>query len=292
MKTSSQKVLSLGEDLGEVVVTLAIKVCGMRNVENIQAVAALPIDYMGFIFYEKSPRYVTHPNVDNVQSTDNIKKVGVFVNEKIEIIVQKIIEYQLDAVQLHGNETNDFINELRRGVPLRSPNATLDDIQSPNVMLDDIQSPNVMLDDIQSPNVTLDDIQSPNISHEKREFENVELGNRKGLPLQIIKSISISEKNDFEKINDYPDADFLLLDTKTPQHGGSGQKFDWTLLDGVIFPKPFFLSGGIALEDVEVIKALKINNLYGLDLNSKFEIEPALKDVGKLERFIRAVKNV
>jgi phosphoribosylanthranilate isomerase len=245
----------------------------MRNAKNIQAVAALPIDYMGFIFYEKSPRYVTHPNAGRVQNHASVKKVGIFVNEKIEIIVQKVIEYQLDAVQLHGNETNDFINELRRGVPLRSP----------NVMLDDI---------IQSPNVSLGNIQLPNVSHEKREFENVELGNHKGLPIQIIKAISISEKNDFEKINDYPDADFLLLDTKTPQHGGSGQKLDWTLLDGVVFPKPFFLSGGIALEDVEAIKALKINNLYGLDLNSKFEIEPALKDVGKLERFIRAVKNV
>jgi phosphoribosylanthranilate isomerase len=104
--------------------TMKIKVCGMRNAENIQTIAALPIDYMGFIFYEKSPRYVTHPNA-KIQNADSIKTVGVFVNEKIEIIVQKIIEYQLDAVQLHGNETNDFIRALRRGEPLRSPNVAV-----------------------------------------------------------------------------------------------------------------------------------------------------------------------
>jgi phosphoribosylanthranilate isomerase len=231
---------------------MKIKVCGMRDAENIQAVAALPIDYMGFIFYEKSPRYVTHPNAGRVQNPASVKKVGVFVNEKIEIIVQKVIEYQLEAVQLHGNETNDFIKTLKIGI--------LKKFQQSTEVLP---------------------------SHACSLMAHCAQG--KDLGWAIIKSISIFEKNDFEKINDYPDADFLLLDTKTPQHGGSGQKFDWTLLDGIDFPKPFFLSGGIALEDVEAIKALKINNLYGLDLNSKFEIEPALKDVGKLEKFIRAV---
>jgi phosphoribosylanthranilate isomerase len=221
MEKPNQKVLSTGEDLGE---ALTIKVCGMKNPENISAITALPIDYIGFIFYEKSQRYVSEKI--NISIPEDIKKVGVFVNEKIEVILSKVIDYQLAAVQLHGNETNDFIKNLRSHLP-----KTL-----------------------------------------------------------IFKAIPIAEVADFEKINDYPEADYLLLDTKTPQHGGSGQKFDWSLLENIEFPKPFFLSGGISENDVEAIKQLKINNLYGIDLNSKFEIEPALKDVEKLERFIKSLQ--
>ncbi len=215
---------------------MKIKVCGMRNPENIAAIAALPIDYMGFIFYERSQRYVAGATgfnpLENLNGLKPIAPVGVFVNVEIDVILSKVIDYQLDAVQLHGNETNDFIKKLRH---------------------------------------------------------NITLGKR-NTPLQIFKAISILEKNDFEKIHDYPDADFLLLDTKTPQHGGSGQKFDWSLLENITFPKPFFLSGGINEDDVEAIKQLKINNLYGIDINSKFEIEPALKDVEKVKRFVKAMR--
>ncbi len=200
----------------------------MRDAQNIAEIAALPIDYMGFIFYEKSARHVDTESSTFLKYTnfEKIQKVGVFVNESIDNIISKVIDYQLDVVQLHGNETNDFIKMLRsRGVPLRSLNV-------------------------------------------------------------IFKSIPISEKNDFEKIHDYPDADFLLLDTKTPFHGGSGQKFDWNLLQEIDFPKPFFLSGGISIDDVEAINNLNINNLYGIDVNSKFEIEPAMKNVKILKKFI------
>ncbi len=232
METPSHEVLPSGEDLGG---AIFIKVCGMREPENIAAIAMLPIDYMGFIFYEKSPRYVTHLNVGRVLNPANVKKVkkvGVFVNEEMDVILSKAIDYQLDAIQLHGNETNDFIEKLRS------------------------------------------------------QF----LPSGEDLGGAIIKAIPILEKSDFEKINDYPDADFLLLDTKTVQHGGSGQKFDWSLLNDIDFPKPFFLSGGINEDDVEAIKQLKINNLYGIDINSKFEIEPALKDVEKVERFVNAMR--
>ena len=203
----------------------------MRDAKNIAEIAALPIDYMGFIFYKKSARYVDTESSTFLKYTnfEKIQKVGVFVNENTDNIISKVVDYQLDVVQLHGNETNDFIKMLRsRGVPLRSPNV-------------------------------------------------------------IFKSVPIFEKNDFEKIYDYPDADFLLLDTKTPLHGGSGQKFDWNLLNDIDFPKPFFLSGGIDLDDAETINNLNINNLYGIDVNSRFEIEPAMKDVEKLAQFVREI---
>jgi phosphoribosylanthranilate isomerase len=203
---------------------MKIKVCGMRDAQNIAEIAALPIDYMGFIFYEKSARHVdtessTFLNYTNFKS---IQKVGVFVNENIENIISKVFDYQLDVVQLHGGETNDFIFELKKKLP----------------------------------------------------------------QIVVFKAISVAEESDFTKTTAYPDADFLLLDTKTPLHGGSGQKFDWSLLEKNPINKPFFLSGGIAFEDVEIINNLGINNLYGIDVNSRFEFVPALKDTLLLKNFI------
>jgi phosphoribosylanthranilate isomerase len=69
-------------------------------------------------------------------------------------------------------------------------------------------------------------------------------------------------------------------------HGGSGQKFDWSLLEKNPIHKPFFLSGGISFEDAEIINNLRINNLYGIDVNSRFEFVPALKDTLLLKNFI------
>lgn len=90
-----------------------IKVCGMRNTENIREVAALHPDYMGFIFYEKSPRYVGSEFVlpDDLNST--INRVGVFVNHSKPFIKEKVISHQLNYVQLHGDESVTFCEELK-----------------------------------------------------------------------------------------------------------------------------------------------------------------------------------
>ena len=82
----------------------------------------------------------------------------------------------------------------------------------------------------------------------------------------------------------------FVLDTKTESYGGSGKKFDWTILNGFSVPKPFLLSGGIGLEDIETVTKLKINNMAGIDLNSKFEISPALKDIDKLKDVFKKCK--
>jgi len=86
----------------------------MKYVENIQKVAELQPDYLGFIFYEKSPR-----NFEGVipKLPKGIKKVGVFVNEYIEIVVSLVEEYQLEAVQLHGDETVDYVKQLKQHLP-------------------------------------------------------------------------------------------------------------------------------------------------------------------------------
>jgi len=91
---------------------MKIKVCGMRDSENITELVKLTPDYIGFIFYDKSKRVVT--NFPEVDIPINIKKVGVFVNESIVKIVELVLKHQLNAVQLHGDETAEFCRELKR----------------------------------------------------------------------------------------------------------------------------------------------------------------------------------
>ncbi len=89
---------------------MKIKVCGMKIENNIMDVATLPPDYMGFIFYEKSSRYF---NTEIPELPDSIKKIGVFVNAKIDFIVDKIEKHNLQGVQLHGQESPEFCEQLR-----------------------------------------------------------------------------------------------------------------------------------------------------------------------------------
>lgn len=115
---------------------------------------------------------------------------------------------------------------------------------------------------------------------------------KQSLPgIEIIKAFNVSAPEDFKTTEYYEDvADYFLFDTKTSDYGGSGQKFDWGILDEYRGNTPFLLSGGISVDDAENIKAIKHPKLYGVDLNSKFEIRPGLKDVQLLQQFIKALK--
>lgn len=107
----------------------------------------------------------------------------------------------------------------------------------------------------------------------------------------IIKAFSVAEAKDFEKVETYnDDCDYFLFDTKTSLYGGSGQKFDWSVLSAYTGSMPFFLSGGISEEDAEEIKKINHSSFIGIDLNSKFEIEAGLKDIPKLEKFINDIQ--
>lgn len=207
---------------------MRIKVCGMKHPENIQQLIQLPIDFMGLIFYSKSPRYVAELNPKQLSHLPSfIKKVGVFVNAELQEVENRVKEYSLDYVQLHGKETIEYIKELR--------------IKIPN--------------------------------------------------LRIIKAFSIAEIQDIEKTGEYEEVcDYLLFDTKTLQYGGSGKKFDWTILNRYQGVTPFFLSGGISLEDTEEIQKIQHKKLYALDLNSKFELKPGLKDIKQLDKFLNKIK--
>lgn len=208
---------------------MKIKVCGMKNPENIQALAQLPIDYMGLIFYPKSPRYIQGLKSSLLDILpDTISRVGVFVNEDISSLLRLIDKYELSVIQLHGSESLEYCSRI------------------------------------------------------KDKYSN----------LIIIKAFNVSELADFSKMDQYEDVcDYFLFDTKTSQHGGSGLKFDWNILNEYIGNTPFFLSGGISAEDVEAIRKISHPKLYALDLNSKFELEPGLKNIKLLEQFINQLKN-
>lgn len=209
---------------------MRIKVCGMKYPDNISELIELPIDMMGMIFYEKSPRYVEKLSLYEIdslikQTTNNgIDRVGVFVNEDIDTVLEKVDKYALDMVQLHGNESPEYVHELNKKTP-------------------------------------------------------------------VIKAFSIAMAEDIEKTKEYDRLfGYFLFDTKTPQHGGSGQKFDWSVLDAYAGATPFLLSGGIGSEDGEVIKQINHPKFYGIDLNSRFETEPGRKDINLLKQFIKSIQ--
>jgi len=107
----------------------------------------------------------------------------------------------------------------------------------------------------------------------------------------VIKAFGVDENFDFEKLNDYEGCvDYFLFDTKTSKHGGTGETFNWKLLDSYKLNIPFFLSGGLSLENMEEVKTISHPKFYGVDLNSRFEIEPALKDIDKLKKAFEILK--
>lgn len=112
--------------------------------------------------------------------------------------------------------------------------------------------------------------------------------NLQALNVEIIKAFGVDEDFDFAVLEAYTDAvDFFLFDTRTKNHGGSGKAFNWQLLDKYTLQKPYFLSGGIDLQHIDEIRKIDDKRLYAIDLNSKFEIEPGLKDISKLQRFLK-----
>ena len=198
----------------------------MKYSNNIKQVAALAPDYMGFIFYPKTKRYVGDLDESLLKGLGNIKKVGVFVNSPIEEIADKVKRYSFDYVQLHGDETTEFCKEVYK----------------------------------------------------------------KGI--HIIKAFQVYDAFDFKLLEAYkPYCDFFLFDTKSEGYGGAGKSFNWDILKKYDNEIPFFLSGGVSLENAEDIKKLKGLNIHALDINSRFEIEPALKDVEKIKEFIKLVNH-
>jgi len=222
---------------------MKLKVCGMKF--NTAEVAKLQPDYLGFIFYKNSPRDF---NDSIPELPKDINKVGVFVDEQVEVIVSQIEKYQLDAIQLHGHESPEICRLLKSYCHLERNEESHNEI-----------------------------------SQSMRSL-------RQGKPIEIIKVFSIKNEFDFSVLEKYEDVcDYFLFDTKGKLPGGNGYTFNWDVLKDYPSTKPYFLSGGIGLKSVKTIKAFiespASKYCYAIDVNSKFEIEPGLKNIEELEKF-------
>ena len=218
---------------------MKLKICGMKHNDNIEAVANLQPDYMGFIFYDKSTRSFQNKSIPELSNA--IKIVGVFVNERLEVVLEKIKQFNLQAVQLHGNESPEYCKKLSSACHAKLVSA----------------------------------------SHKK---------SLKQVQIEVIKVFSIKDSFNFEILKPYEDVcDYFLFDTKGKLPGGNGYTFNWDVLKDYSSTKPYFLSGGIGQNEIEKIREFKNSPAskycYAIDVNSKFEIEPGLKNSDKLEKF-------
>lgn len=244
---------------------MGIKVCGMKYERNIQDVAELQPDFMGFIFYEKSPRFMENP-IPEINTS--IKKTGVFVNASLKFIQQKINEYDLQAVQLHGQESPEFCRELKEMSHRACPGAN-----SASKHKNDKSDRG------------FDKLSLTPWENEMSDQQGKDLS---APLLEVIKVFSIKDDFNFQELAPYLSVvDYFLFDTKGKHHGGNGETFNWKVLENYPFEKPFFLSGGIGLEEVDALQLFRQKNLplYRIDVNSKFETEPGEKNVEKLKEF-------
>lgn len=203
---------------------MTIKVCGMREPENIREIEQSRPDMMGFIFYPASPRYIER--IPSYMPAE-IERIGVFVNAEADTIFRHIKEYGLDGVQLHGNESPKLCALLQK------------------------------------------------------------------TDIKVIKTVSVSEHQDIGTAEKYQDVcDLLLFDTSCKGHGGSGKRFDWSVLAGYEGKVPFLLSGGITPDSLDDIGSFSHPAFAGIDLNSGFESAPGLKDADAVRNFISNLRQL
>ena len=208
---------------------MIIKICGIKNKETLLCCEKNNINFFGMIFYSKSPRNISLDKARILQQISNelkIKGVGVFVNEEISSIIEYKNNLNLKFIQLHGDEDNLYINELKK------------------------------------------------------------------LNLTIIKKISIQTNDDLKMIGNYKDADYILFDYKAgPDElpGGNSKSFNWNIINNLNINKPWFLSGGINLKNIELLKN-KIKP-FGLDLSSGVEKELGIKDNEIINNFMDKLNN-
>jgi phosphoribosylanthranilate isomerase len=206
---------------------IRIKVCGMTDPSNVEEIVKAKPDFIGYIFFPGSPRFVGKEPDSKLFSTvpKSIKKVGVFVNEDNQIIIKQAIRFGLNVIQLHGNESSKACSEL------------------------------------------------------------------KSSGLGVVKVFNIGERFDFGSLIKYSSVcDYFLFDTRGDKQGGSGNKFNWKILEEYRMDTLFFLSGGIGANDAGEILSLGNKGLFAVDINSRFETSPGIKDCAKIRTFISELK--
>lgn len=200
---------------------MKIKCCGIKYPSNYDLINSLDLDYIGFILTPLSTRKVEISGKKFINK--KVKRVGVFVEPPNQFLHHKILEYELDAIQLHGNINNTILSKLPREV-------------------------------------------------------------------KVIRAISIHQSFDFTSLKDRKEIDMYLMDTAGAQFGGNGERFDWNLLKKYNGTKPFMIAGGIGLAEIKLLKEMNLPNFIGVDVNSKFEFTPGVKNIQALKMFIDEIR--
>lgn len=205
-----------------------LKICGITNLEDARFASGALVDYLGFIFYDKSPRYIEPGEAGAIINwLEGPGKVGVFVNQPLDDVNRIAKETGLDYVQLHGNESPEYCELV-----------------------------------------------------EKPVIKVLHIG-PDTLPSLL--------KKEIDKYRDI--AEYLLFDTKLDgQWGGTGETFDWSVLEDIKDEIPFFLSGGLDAGNIR--EAVSSVNPYGVDLSSGLEQKPGLKDFGKIEDLMDEMRDI
>jgi len=205
-----------------------VKICGITNLEDARFTAGALADYLGFIFYEKSPRYIEPAKAGAIINwIEGPETVGVFVNEALDDLNRVARQTGIDMVQLHGNESADYCQLVEK---------------------------------------------------------------------PVIKVFHIKQNMNVQKLADtvepYLDiVDYLLFDTSSEtQWGGTGKRFDWTIMKNLNQDKPFFLSGGLHTENVR--EGILTTRPFAVDLSSGVEKVPGIKDFKKIESFFDEMRDI
>ncbi|WP_295729173.1 phosphoribosylanthranilate isomerase [uncultured Muribaculum sp.] len=207
---------------------MMIKVCGMKEPDNIRNVAALTPMMMGFIFYPGSPRYAGGLDPDVVRSLpEHVRPVGVFVDATVDEVLSVCDRYGIRIAQLHGDESPETCRRLR------------------------------------------------------------EAG------MTVFKAVGIADETYMKRLEGYAGSvDMFVFDTKSEARGGTGRKFDHSLLDGYALDIPYLLGGGIGPDDVDAIVAAMRPGMAGIDINSRFEVAPGVKNLRTLIKFILSLRSL
>lgn len=202
----------------------------MTRLDQVRALDEMGVEFAGLIFYPKSPRYIKRFHlsaIDLKREKLQINRVGVFVNETAQEILKTVDEWRLQMVQLHGDESPKFCEQI-------------------------------------SDHIT------------------------------TIKAFRLgADENVDWKIHPYRECvDMFLFDTVGVSYGGNGTQFDWTVLEKAQIRKPYFLSGGIGPADAERARDFGVRNrdLFSLDVNSRFETAPGIKDMDLVSQFVESIK--
>jgi phosphoribosylanthranilate isomerase len=209
---------------------IAVKICGLRDQTNIDAAAAAGARYIGFVFFEKSPRAVTFEQAAAlaVAAPVGLAKVGLVVNPDDAFLTDLLNVVPLDMIQLHGSETPARVAEVRQ---------------------------------------------------------------KFGLP--VMKAVGVADASDLAQLGAYEAvADQILLDAKPPRDatlpGGNGHTFDWGLIAGRLWTKPWMLAGGLTVDNVGT--AIARTGVKQIDLSSGVESAPGVKDPALIAQFVAAAQ--